>query len=86
MLGLYMASLKGFLGACLGWVVGIYLGTNGWFEIGFWDSRLIGTILGAVDGFPLVTCDGTLLGSLEDLIDGDEVDKCLCLCCCRGYF
>ena len=36
---------------------------------------MIVTILGAVDGLPLVTCGGTVLVSLEGFIDGDVVGK-----------
>ena len=36
---------------------------------------MIGTMLGAVDGIPSETCDGTVLGSLEGFIDKDVVGK-----------
>ena len=46
---------------------------------------MLGKILGTVDGIPIGTCAGRVIGSLEDLIDGAVVGKCLCLCHCRGY-
>ena len=74
-----------FIGTWLGWVVLFELGTNGGSELGFWYGRLRGTILVALYGIPIGKFDGTLIGYLEGLIDGDVVGKCLCFCCCSGY-
>ena len=38
-----------------------------------WDVRVLREILGDVDVVPLGTCDGTVLGYLEGLIDGAMV-------------
>ena len=46
---------------------------------------MLGTIIGTVDGIPIGTCDGRVLGYLECFIDGAVVGKCLCLCHFRGY-
>ena len=67
------------LGSCLGWLVGLALGINGRSELDFWNRRVLGTIIGAVDGPPLGICDGIVIGSLEDFIYEDLVGKFECL-------
>ena len=46
---------------------------------------MIETILGAVYGIPIWTCEGRVIGSLEGFIHGAVYGKFLCLCCCMGY-
>ena len=67
--------------AWLGWVVVFELETNVGSEVGFWGGRFLGTIRVAMDGFPIGTCDSTVIGYLEGFIDGAVVGKCLCLNC-----
>ena len=46
---------------------------------------MIGTILDAVYGLPIGTCNIRVIRSLEGFIDGYLDGKCLCFCCCIGY-
>ena len=66
-------------------VVGFQLGTYVGSELGLWGGGVIGTILGAVYVLPIRPCEGSVIGYLECIIDGDVDGKCLCFCCCIGY-
>ena len=46
---------------------------------------MIETILGAMYGIPIGTCNSRMIGYLEGFIDGAVYGKCLCLCSCIGY-
>ena len=46
---------------------------------------MIETILGAMYGIPIGTCDSRVIGSLEGFIDGAVYGKCLCLFSFKGY-
>ena len=50
------------LGALLGSVDVIKLGANEWTELGFWDGRVFGTTLGALEGLLLGKSDRIELG------------------------
>ena len=41
-------------------------------------GEMIGTIIGAIDGLPIGTCDIRVIGYLEGFIDEAVEDKCLC--------
>ena len=77
---LYMESLRVFIGDWIWWVVGFELRTNWGSELGLWDGRVLGTILGSVDGLSICTFDGSMLEYLEGFVDGAVVGKFLCLC------
>ena len=57
---------------------------NEGYQLVFWGGIFLGTIIDAVDGLPLHTCDDKVLGYLEGFVDGDVVENCLYLCCCTG--
>ena len=74
-----------FLGNWLWLGVGFELGTNVGYEIGLWNGRVTGTILGDVYTLPIGTCNKRGIGSLEGFIDMAVDGKCFCYCCCIGY-
>ena len=85
MMGLYIEILM-FFTRYLDWLVfGFQLGANVGYEMDFWYGRVIGTILFAVYGLPIGTCEGRVKWSLEGFIYGAVDGECLCLCCCIGY-
>ena len=54
--------------AWLGSVVVLEIGNNEGTKIGFWDGKVIGTILGSIDRLSLDTYDGTYLGSTDGTV------------------